>query len=69
MIDLLIFRKIQSRFSTVFLIRIVGRIIVKSEFKMNFSVKMLDTIVTGNSHSTDLKIALKLITRNCHLKK
>ena len=33
-----------------------GRIIVKSEFKMNFSGKMSVTIVTVPVHSTDLKI-------------
>ena len=50
MIDLQIFKKIQFTFSPVFLIRMIGRIIVESEFKMNFSVKMLVTIATAHTH-------------------
>ena len=33
----------------------IGGIIVKSEFKMNFSVKMSVIIETVHAHSTDLK--------------
>ena len=40
-----IFRKIQSTFSTIFVICTIGRVIAKSEFKMNISVKMLIAIV------------------------
>ena len=46
-----IFKKIQSTFYTVFLIRMIGRIVDKSECKMNFSVKMLVTTPTGHSNS------------------
>ena len=69
MIDLKSSQKIQSTFFTIFLIGIIGRIIVKSEFKMKLSVKMNVSIVTGHTLSTDLKISPKLITRNCHLSK
>ena len=64
-----IFRKFQSTFSTVFLTRIIGWIIVKSEFRMNFSVKMSVSTETEKMNSTDLKIATKLITGNYHLTK
>ena len=62
-----IFRKNNSIFSSVFLTRTIGRIIVKSEFKINSSIKMSVSIVTGHLHSADFKIAPKRTTRNCHL--
>ena len=45
MIDLPSSEKNQSTFSMEFLIRIIGRIIWKSEFKMNFLVKISVSIV------------------------
>ena len=61
-----IFRKIVSTFSTVILTRLICRIIVKSEFIMNFSVKMSIAIATENVQSLDIKIAPERITRNCY---
>ena len=42
---------------------------MKSEFKMIFSVKISVSIATRHTHSTDLKISPKRITRNYNLSK
>ena len=67
--DFVNYIKIQSTFSTVVLTHTISRIIVKSELRMNFSVKMNVTIATAHPHGTNLKIIPKFITKNCHLSK
>ena len=63
------FRKIQSTFSTVFLIRIIGK--KNGEIRIYVELFRQDARYHSNKHtlSTDLKISPKLITRNCHLRK
>ena len=67
-----ILRKIQSTFSTVLLIRIVGGKSWNPNPTRIFGFqthKIPVSMATENAHSTNLKIALKLITRNCNLSK